>query len=155
MCLHDFPPGPLRFSWKCSVLWDRLKANISRMFQIYHSPLLKLLVFFFFSVKMMRNNGETSTERNKSAQYKVKSRHYKWLFLITENLFKKSFQFPKHSRAYLRKGRYAPAESKKLNLSLNNEWLSSPLIKYNSIYVCKSQKKTNHRYLAITERCTR
>ena len=33
--------------------------------------------------------------------------------------------------------------------------MSSPLIKYNSLNVCKSQKKTNHRYLAITERCTR
>ena len=34
----------------------------------------------------MRNNNET--DRNKSAQYKVKSRLYKWLLLITENLKK-------------------------------------------------------------------
>ena len=34
----------------------------------------------------MRNNSET--DKNKSAQYKVKSRHYKWLLLITENILK-------------------------------------------------------------------
>ena len=34
-----------RFSWICNVLWDRLKANISRMFRIYRIPLLKLLYF--------------------------------------------------------------------------------------------------------------
>ena len=34
-----------QFSWICNVLWDRLKANISRMFRIYHIPLLKLLYF--------------------------------------------------------------------------------------------------------------
>ena len=35
-----------RFSWICNVLWDHLKANISRMFRIYHIPLLKLFVFY-------------------------------------------------------------------------------------------------------------
>ena len=51
--------------------------KISRMFRIYHIPLLKLL---------MRYNSET--DRNKSAQYKVRSRYNKWLLLITENLQK-------------------------------------------------------------------
>ena len=32
-----------RFSWIRKVLWDRLEANISRMFRIYLIPLLKLL----------------------------------------------------------------------------------------------------------------
>ena len=36
-------------------------------------------------VKTMRNNSET--DKNKSGRYKVKSRHYKWLFVIAENLF--------------------------------------------------------------------
>ena len=40
----------------------------------------------------------------RDAQYKVKSQHYKLLFLIREN--------PKYARVYLRKGRYAPANSK-------------------------------------------
>ena len=47
------------------------------MSQIYHIPPLKLLKLLFF-VKTMRNNSETSTDRNICAQYKVKSRHYKW-----------------------------------------------------------------------------
>ena len=37
MCLHEFPLS--------NVLWDRLKANISRMFRIYHILLLKLSYF--------------------------------------------------------------------------------------------------------------
>ena len=48
-----------------------------KMSQIYHIPPLKLLKLLFF-VKTMRNNSETSTDRNICAQYKVKSRHYKW-----------------------------------------------------------------------------
>ena len=71
---------------------------ISGMFRIYHIPLLKLL---------MRYNSET--DRNKSAQYKMKSSHYKWLLLITENLFKKSYQFLKCTCVYLSKVRSAPA----------------------------------------------
>ena len=39
------PPVLLRFSLKRNVLWDQLKANISRMFQIHHITLLKLLYF--------------------------------------------------------------------------------------------------------------
>ena len=39
----------------------------------------------------MLNNRET--DRKKSAQYKVKSQHYKWLLLITENLFKNLTSF--------------------------------------------------------------
>ena len=44
---------------------------------IYHIPLLKPL---YFTSETMQNNSEIN--RNKSAQYKVKSRHYKkWLLL--------------------------------------------------------------------------
>ena len=56
----------------------------------------------------MRNSSET--DKNKSGQHKVKSRHYKWLLLIAENIFlKNATNFSKYARAYLRKGRYAPA----------------------------------------------
>ena len=42
-------------------------------------------------------------------EYQVKSRHYKWLLFITENLFKKILLISQvNARAYLRKGRYAP-----------------------------------------------
>ena len=34
-----------RFSWIHNILWDCVKASISRMFQIFHIPLLKLLYF--------------------------------------------------------------------------------------------------------------
>ena len=55
----------------------------------------------------MLNNSET--DGNKSAQYKVKSRHFKWLLLRAENLFKNSYQYISQvARAYFRKGRYAP-----------------------------------------------
>ena len=62
MCLHEFPLS--------NVLWDRLKANISRMF--------RFITFYcsncrIFRVKTMRNNSET-VEKN------LYSRHYKWLF---------------------------------------------------------------------------
>ena len=43
------------------------------------------------SVETMLNNRET--DRKKSAQYKVKSQHYKWLLLITENLLKNLTNF--------------------------------------------------------------
>ena len=58
------------------------KQNFKLMFWIYHIPLLNLL--YFMCVKMMQNNNET--DRIKSAQYKVRSRQYKWLLLIRENL---------------------------------------------------------------------
>ena len=73
-------PVLLCFLLKRNVLWDRLKANISWIF--HHSNCC------LFGVKIMRNNSEI--DRNKSAQYKVMSRHYKWLLLITENLSKKT-----------------------------------------------------------------
>ena len=66
------------------------------MFRIYHIPPPKLL---------MRYNRET--DRNKSAQYKVRSRRNKWLLLITENLQKKSYQFLKYARVRP-EVRYAP-----------------------------------------------
>ena len=62
-----------RFSWMRYVLWDRL----------IHYPNCCIL-----RVKTMRNNSKT--DKNKSGQYKVKSRHYKWILLITENLFLKN-----------------------------------------------------------------
>ena len=57
------------FSWIRTVLWDRLKANVSRVFRIYHILLPKLL---FLHVKTIRNNSKT--DKNKSGQYR-KSRH--------------------------------------------------------------------------------
>ena len=57
----------------------------------------------------MRNNSET--DRDKSAQYKVKPRHHRLILLITENLFKNYYQFFKYGRVYLRKARYAPGAS--------------------------------------------
>ena len=68
------------------------------MFRIYHIPPPKLL---------MRYNRET--DRNKSAQYKVRSRRNKWLLLITENLQKKVLPISQvRARAYLPEVRYAP-----------------------------------------------
>ena len=49
----------------------------------------------------MLNNSET--DRNESAQYKVKLRYFKWLLIIAENLFKKSYQFLKsHVRIFVK-----------------------------------------------------
>ena len=68
-----------RFSWICNVLWDRLMANISRMFRFITFPYSNCCIL---RVRTMRNNSEPN--RNKSAQYKVKSRHYKkWLLVRT------------------------------------------------------------------------
>ena len=97
MCLHVFPKSSFLFSSNCNVLWDRL---IKQIFQ----ECFKFISYHFsdcciFLVKTMRKNSEI--DRNKSTQYKVKLWHYKWLLLITENLF--------NARAYLRKERYAPA----------------------------------------------
>ena len=82
-------PAPLRFSSIRNVLWDRRKANISRLFQIYHIPLLKL---FFYSCK---NDAEKQRDRQEhcSALKKDESRHYKWLLLITKNLLKSPTNF--------------------------------------------------------------
>ena len=56
----------------------------------------------------MLNNSETDS--NKSAQYKVKSRHFKWLLLKAENLLRNSYQYISQvARAYFRKRRYASA----------------------------------------------
>ena len=64
--------------------------------------------------KSMRNNSET--DKNKSAQYKVKSRHYKWLLLITENILKHPTNFSTTHVRLCVKGRYAPAlKFEKLN----------------------------------------
>ena len=62
--------------------WDHLKANTTRMFRIYHVPLLKVLFVF---VKTMRSNSET--DRNNSTQYKVNG------FYFTENFLKSPTNF--------------------------------------------------------------
>ena len=47
--------------------------------------------YYILRVKTMLNDSDTDTK--KSAQYRVKSRHYKWLLLITENLKENSTNF--------------------------------------------------------------
>ena len=106
MRLDDFNVSSIKTANVCTLLWDRLQVNISRLFQIYHIPLLKL---FFFHVKTMRNNSET--ERNTVLHHicKDKSRHYKWLLLMTKNLFKKNpTNFSSTQVRICGKGRYAP-----------------------------------------------
>ena len=70
------------------------RKHLKNVLNLSHSTTQTVV---FFRVK---------TDRNKFAQYKLNSRHYKWLSLITE-IFKKilGHQFPKYARAYLRKGR--------------------------------------------------
>ena len=77
-----------RFSWIRNVLWDRLKEKIQERFEniTFHYSNCCIL-----GVKTMLNSRET--DRKKSAQCKVKSRHYKWLVLITENLLKNLTNF--------------------------------------------------------------
>ena len=48
------------FSSIRNVLWDRPKANVSRMFPIHHIPVLKLLYF-------MRNN-DAKQQRDRQEQ---------------------------------------------------------------------------------------
>ena len=86
----NFPSPPPFFIKTQFIVGSPEGKKISRMFRIYHIPLLKLL---------MRYNSEK--DRNKSALYKVRSRHNEWLLvlLITENLPKKSYQFLKYARA--------------------------------------------------------
>ena len=70
------------------------RKHLKNVLNLSHSTTQTVV---FFRVK---------TDRNKSAQYKLNSRHYKWLSLITENIKKiLGHQFPKYARAYLRKGR--------------------------------------------------
>ena len=95
----SFPSLPSFFTKTQFIVGSPEGKKISRMFRIYHIPPLKLL---------MRYNSET--DRNKSAQYKVRSRHNKWLLLITENLQKNPTNFSSTcAREYLPKVRYAPA----------------------------------------------
>ena len=98
MCLHEFPQSPFVFHENVMYCEKCFKFNLS------HSTSQTV----FGGVKMMGNNRDTYTDRNKFAQYQVKSRHYKWLLLITEKFLKKPYQFHKYALAYLRKGRYAP-----------------------------------------------
>ena len=67
-------PSPPSFFMKTQCIVKNV-SNLS------HSTTQTVVLF---SVKTMRNNCDTSTSRNKFAQYKVKSRHYKRLLLITE-----------------------------------------------------------------------
>ena len=84
--------------------WDRLEANISRMFRICKSHFTTQTVVYH----VLKWCWITARQRNKSAPYKVKSRHYKWRLLWQNIFFKKNYQFLKCARAYLRKGHYVP-----------------------------------------------
>ena len=70
-------------------MWDRLKANISRIFWIYKSHFTTQTVVYHVLKRCWR----TARQRNKSAPYKVKSRHYKWLLLWQNIVFKKTTNF--------------------------------------------------------------
>ena len=96
---NDNQSGSIFMNMQCIVGSPEGKIY-SRIFRIYHISLLKLL--YFTDIKRRCWITERQT-RKKSAQYKVKSRRH------SENLLKKSYQFLTYSRAYLRKGRYAPA----------------------------------------------
>ena len=72
MCLHEFPQSPFVFHENVVSSEKGSKFNLS------HSTFQTVV---FLGVKIM---GNTYTDRKKFAQYKVKSRHYKWLLLITE-----------------------------------------------------------------------
>ena len=94
------------FSWKCIPLkWSKEERSgrWTEILSVFHEYTLycgiawrqifqecfEFITFHFsncciYRVKTMRNNNET--DRNKSAQYKVKPRRYKWLLIITENL---------------------------------------------------------------------
>ena len=99
ICLYEFPQSPFVFHENAVYCGIARRQKNFKNVSTYHIPPLKLL---------MRYNSET--DRNKSAQYKVRSRHNKWLLLITENLQKNPTNFSSTcAREYLPKVRYAPA----------------------------------------------
>ena len=91
VCMNFSSPPSFFMNTQCIVGSPEGKhfKNVSKFITFHYSNCC------FFSVKTMQNNSETSTEGNKSAPYKVKSQHYKWLLLIAENILKKSYQFLK------------------------------------------------------------
>ena len=95
-CLRmNFPSPPSFFMKKQCIVGSPEGKHFKNVLKFITFHYSNCETCFFHSVKTMRNNSETSTDRNKSAQYKIKSRHYKWLLLIAENVFKKSYQFHK------------------------------------------------------------
>ena len=70
-------------------MWDRLEANISRMFRIYKSHFTTQTVVYH----VLKWCWITARQSNKSAPYKVKSRHYKWRLLWQNIFFKKTTNF--------------------------------------------------------------
>ena len=68
----------------CGIAWGQVFQECFKYFTFHYSNC------FILRVKTMLNNSET--DRNKSAQHQVKSGHYKWLLLMPENLWKKSYQ---------------------------------------------------------------
>ena len=73
----------------------------------------------------MRNNSET--DRNASAQYKVKSVKLQMAFTYNSNGFKKPYRFLKYARANVRKDRYAPENHHLLNFG---GWLFCSVVVY-------------------------
>ena len=72
--------GPPSFFIKMQCIVESLEDK--------HFVNVSLLKLLYFSSK---NNAEyQEIDRNKSVQYKVMSRHYKWLLVITENLLEKT-----------------------------------------------------------------
>ena len=60
----------------CYVLWDHLRQTFQECFEFITFHYSNCCIIF--RVKTVRNNSEI--DRNKSAQHKVKSRYYKWLY---------------------------------------------------------------------------
>ena len=69
----------------CGIAWRQKVQDCFEHITFHYSNCCIL------GVKTMLNSRET--DRKKSAQCKVKSRHYKWLVLITENLLKNLTNF--------------------------------------------------------------
>ena len=73
------------YAMYCGIAWRETFQECFENITLHYSNCCIL------GVKAMLNSRET--DRKKSAQCKVKSRHYKWLVLITENLLKNLTNF--------------------------------------------------------------
>ena len=69
------------YAMYCGIAWRQTFQECFEFISFHFSNCC------IYRVKTIRNNNET--DKNKSAQYKVKPRRYKWLLIMTENLFKK------------------------------------------------------------------
>ena len=94
-----FPIPPLFFMNTHNVLLcDRIKANIQECFELITFHLSNCCIF---RVKTMWNNSKIDRGNTTNGLY------------ITENIFKKSYQFLECALAYLLKRRYAPVNINK------------------------------------------